>query len=179
MYYATGSEVSLRLGSREARFGGQRTQALVGSARPRQSVCAGEEELPPLYFAQIRVYPLDLLRDEEAAGSNPATPTQVRGPFLGLMTWAWMPVWERFGSRSWSRLPAGSAFSWFWEPFGSRSWRRFPSSSALSCPCATVCSSASRAETGECRLIATRAWSAPSQHSVKAVMNSARMAGVT
>src|SRR6266568_1331288 len=158
MYYATGSEVSLRLGSREARFGGQRTQALVGSARPRQSVCAGEEELPPLYFAQIRVYPLDLLRDEEAAGSNPATPTQVRGPFLGLMTWAWMPVWERFGSRS---------------------WRRFPSSSALSCPCATVCSSASRAETGECRLIATRAWSAPSQHSVKAVMNSARMAGVT
>ncbi len=27
-------------------------------------------------FAQIRAYPLTLLRDEEAAGSNPATPTK-------------------------------------------------------------------------------------------------------
>jgi hypothetical protein len=30
---------------------------------------------PRLGFAQTRAYPPDLLRDEEAAGSNPATPT--------------------------------------------------------------------------------------------------------
>ena len=30
----------------------------------------------PLGLAQIRMYPLTLLRDEEAAGSNPATPTR-------------------------------------------------------------------------------------------------------
>jgi hypothetical protein len=37
---------------------------------------------PRFGFAQVGTYPRRLLRDEEAAGSNPATPTQVTGHLL-------------------------------------------------------------------------------------------------
>src|SRR5215467_8150957 len=66
--------------------GGQRTQSGTDSARPNQHVFAGERKCPRSGRIQIRAYPPDLLRDEEDAGSNPATPTrkhQVRSSVLG------------------------------------------------------------------------------------------------
>ncbi len=60
--------------------GSQYSWAAQDGTRQRQDVCAGEMFPAPL--SQIPPDPPALLRDEEAAGSNPATPTQVRGPFL-------------------------------------------------------------------------------------------------
>jgi len=72
----------LARGGHGGQTGGQRVQAPADSARPTQSVCAGEEERPPVWLPQVRACSPGLLRDEEAVGSNPATPTakrQVRG----------------------------------------------------------------------------------------------------
>jgi hypothetical protein len=62
--------------ARGGQTGGQPAQAPADSARPTQSVCTGEGEGSRFGFAQTRAYPPRLLRDEEAAGSNPATPTE-------------------------------------------------------------------------------------------------------
>ena len=59
-------------------------------------------------FAQIRAYPLDLLRDEEAAGSNPATPTiklQVAALFRGNFAYSSRPL-SGFGSEREPTLPS-------------------------------------------------------------------------